>query len=598
MTLKSAILSLLALGSLCQLSMAQPQFNKTWFNGKGIDVVDVGNNTVTVLGTDGAADILLTNLDFYGNVSAFQVGINHSYGNPNEEFRPTKLILTPQGDYIVVGIYSYYDADVRTYHFYPFATRISASGIVTWVQIYRASYTWSKIPVPGYTRANIVLVEDDPNGDESYIISAPGDPHHHQFSGAYPQDIIINAIRIDANGVPLWNKKYVPDASIRTGFYSFESYPQALTYYEDGGGNGAYFIGGTDQRWYMGAGASAHSFYMAIDRNGNMTVPYNRIDVISTGAPVYAWNCDALYDAAQQRVVMAASTINWSGTGSSASAITVVQFDNALNIIQGDYYHHNTDLTENYSFDIEFDVNKGHFLIAAWVFDEFNMLGSMALLKLNRLSMSPVFYKRYNHQTSNSDNAAVIPLVDASNTYENYVMVGTRAPATPNGLRVISTTQTGFACGEDELNPQHGAVGLMGNPDLYVDITPVGYITPTSSNPILFIQSTDCWVDPNYKKSPTSIGESPAAADFTAYPSQFTGAQQDIRISFASESGQGATAKLYNSKGQLLEQQRIQLTEGENELLLQMNFPHTGIYNLVISADDQSMQHTVRLVRH
>lgn len=588
---------LLAVALLCTLTAAQAQYNRTWDYGMALDIVDVGNGNVATLATDASADIILAEHDFFGNLN-FRTYHNLTMGQTGEEFRPTKMVFTPNGEYIVVGIYSYFQGGVDI-DYAPFAARFDNRGILLWVNVYDASVIPGRSMPQGYSRANVVYVADDP-ANESYIITTPSDPHDVNYHGNHPTDVVIHALRIDALGAPIWNKKYKLDPALRptnppyNSYYSMESYPQALTYYTEGGGGAKYFIGGTTVTWYYG-GVTTGSFFMSIDRNGAIDHPYARIN--SMGGPFAAWDHDATYDPSTQEVVMVSTAWNSSMFGSSATAIHVTRFSSSLAISSCNFYHDPNNFSENYVRDISLDILGGNYVIASWVFDQGIIVGSAALLKLDKVTMTPVFYNRYN--ISNATNGvAVVCHTDAAGGTERYTMHGNTEPSTINS-RLISTDVNGDDfCSMVPLNPSQGRLLLTSANDPFVEINVIGDVGVNDWQPQL--STSDYFCGTHYFKkehNTTSIGETQTATTMECYPSIVSKASEQITLSLRAEEETDVLLTLYNVEGQLIFQKNYSLDVGPNQLTWEQEFASLGLYFLKVSSDTPALNQTFQMAR-
>lgn len=591
---------LLAAALLCTLTVAHAQYNRTWDYGMAIDIVDAGNGNVTTLATDASADIILAEHDFFGNIN-FRTYHNLSLGQSGEEFRPTKMVFTPNGEYVVVGIYSYLQGGLDI-DYAPFAARFDSRGIMLWVNVYDASSLPGRPMPQGYSRANVVYVADDP-ANESYIITTPSDPQDDVvYHNDHHTDVVIHALRIDALGAPIWNNKYKLDPAIRpvnptyNNYYSMESYPQALTYYTEGGGGGRYFIGGSTVTWYYG-GVTTGSFFMSIDRNGAIDHSYARINETATGGPFGAWDNNAVYDANTQEVVMVSTAYNSTGLGTSASAIYVTRFGSALAINSCNFYQDPNNFSENYVKDISLDVSGNNYVIAAWVFDQGSTVGSAALLKLDKITMLPAFYNRYNisHATN---SAAVVCHTDMGGTIENYTMHGNTEPSTVDS-RLFNTDVNGDDfCSFNPLNPIQGTIALTPANDPFVVVNVIGDAGVNVWQPQL--TTTDYFCGTHYFKkgnTATSLEELPTTAAMECYPSLISEASEQMTLSLEAEEETNVLLTLYNAEGKLIYQRNYELDAGPNQLTWQQEFDTPGLYFLKVNSDTPALNQTFRLAR-
>lgn len=589
--LKSTLLLIIV---LCTASSVSAQYNRQWDYGKALDIADVGNGEVITLATDNSADIILSHHDFFGNILMRQYYNLFGFGG-QEYFEPYKIIVTPGGDYIVVGIYGQFDPVPRLMDYAPFAIRFNAAGVIQWQRIYQTSPTFTKNLVPGYTRANIVYVEDDPN-TESYIITTPSDPHPNDQSYVFSNDVVVNALRINASGNPLWNKKYRLNTTLRqtTGhpyenYYAVESYPQALTYYDDANGSGAYFIAGTNLRWFNSFGLAQETFFMSIDRNGGIVRSTTRMNETTSGAGAYSWWNDALFDANTNEVVMVSSMPGWFGSGSSASVINITKFSNALAINSGDYYYHGTDVTENYAYDIEFDQNQNNYIIAAWVFDETTVVGNMSMLKVNPIPMTPTFYHRFtpDHSTNNS---SIISVLDQFGR-ERYVMHG--HPEPNYNSRLVGTDVAGDDwCRMSPLTPIHATIGFTAVPDVdeFIDVT--GSQEMYAQQPFLTTPDYFCGLD--YKKGGDDVYSSldePNTLDEPAlFPNIVQNESEHITLQLDLREATQLNIAIYGANGQLVSERSFNGYIGTNKHSWMQSFPSRGVYMVRILSEDGAVQ--------
>lgn len=598
MTKKTIVYGLLSLFMGIAMSTSA-QYNKQWDYGQALDIADAGNGTVITLATDNSSDLIVSHHDFFGNILFRRYYNLVGYNTGNQAFEPSKIIVTPNGEYLVVGIYSHYDPITRLIDYAPFAVRLDASGNLLWMRLYHTSPTFSKPLIQGYSRANIVFVEDDPSM-ESYIITTPSDPHHSDLSYIHTYDVVINAFRIDANGTPIWNKKYRVSTPARYStppymdYFATESYPQALTYYDDANGAGAYFIGGSNIRWFNYS-YSQETFFMSIDLNGAIVRPFSRMNEASSGIGAYSWWNDAIFDDQNNEVVMVSSMPGWFGSGSSASVINITKFNNALGINSGDYYYHGTDVTENYAYDIEFDRNSNNFLIAAWIFDEATIVGNMAMLKVDRISMNPIFYNRYtpDHNTMNS---SIISVEDQFGQ-EKYTMHG--FPEQNPSSRLLGTDIIGDDwCRTQPLNPIHATQGFTAAPDPFEVFDVWGYQELGYELPGL--TTIDYFCGLNYKKeqnTATSIEELKEENALSIFPSAVQDQNSTMTLQLALEQASPITISVYGTDGKLVSKKQFNGEIGENKLSWTQQFPSAGMYMISVTSSDTKVQETKYIIR-
>ena len=574
---------------MCFAGHVEAQYNKAWPGNNSIDIATNSKGHTCVLGSNSDYAITLRELDFVGNQNFF-TGYSPTLP-PGDELRPTKLLRTPADDYIVVGFYYRAPTHAHLSDLSPFAARFDEFGNFLWLQDYQGSLTFSPHMPTDLAQASIVYVENDP-GVESYIITAPADPHAANYSYTYTEDVTINAIRIDGGGMPMWNKKYMLPHSARsaTSYSMYQDYPQALTFanFDASTGLGVYFIAGVSVRTVFGWGY--YNFFMSIDKDGNIAQDYTEI-----GTPV-AWDNDAIFDASTDRVVIASTMPNISGSGNSASLIGVTQIDNNYSI-QSVHHYQYPDATENYAMSIEEDATGDYYLIAASIHDIPINIDDMAMLKLDKVSMIPDFYHRFNRLTS-TWGAAMVSAVDQASGTENYVLAGTvNGTSTPES-RVVSADVFGDVCGIDPLPHIQGNYtwNPVGKNYDVIDLF-IFHQHSMEQDPIL-TRPYDCDpANPDYKKSLDSSSPILSETSVKLFPTVLNPSDNKVTLNFEAAEEGNYTASLYSVTGKVIEEKDGTFSTGEQSVVWNLPLSESAMYLIRVQLADSEKTHVFRVVK-
>lgn len=588
--MRQTLLTAIMLACIIWAQQAVAQYNKTYIstiNGSqvqstAIDIVDAGNGEACVLSGAGVAgglpSIVLRKHDFNGNIlfeTAHTPHVNFFYAE--------KMVLTPNGEYIVVG--THYDAaNVNN----PFAARFDNSGNILWFHVYPSNSTWTSYS-GSFARVCIVRAEDDPA--ESYIITAPGDQF---YPTTWNDDIVVNALKIDAGGIPVWNKKYALPAADRNGTYagftSIDDLPNTLCYGTDGGMH-KYLIAGTTVKNVL----SERGFQFSIDGNGNIVDQYTEYFISG-----YPFGHDALFDPATQQFVLTFTM----GNNNLAPPVTVSEIAvlklnfGTLGIVSYDYYWDNN-AVENYGVSIKENAPRDAYIIASWVSNPLSVNQSIintALLKIDK-SGTPFFLKRYNEDTY-SWPSAIISLTDPLSGTENYVTAG--YAHFNNDTRIYSTDVNGDVCGVIDVQPSHNGYDYGPAPYSYSEAPfPPNFFRENVQIENLQTQITDCANAPNpsqYKSKPAGITANTAVKDVKVYPTILT---QNNKVIFETigNNGTDMLAELYTIDGRKAGSITFSLTAGLNTGIWDIPAQQAGNYFIRISTADKSLNKTVKITK-
>lgn len=627
---------------------AKAQFNKTYqysINGVNehvwsVDIVPDGNgNTLhlsTIVGT--YDNLIITKYDFNGNVlwdEAFQLQ------DPGT-IVPTKLIQTDRGNIIVTGMYTEAGETMPN----PFAVRFRSNGAYEMMRVYKSN-TINTLGSMNYsfTRANIVRAQG--TGDESYIITAPGEgPLNWKMNTSVTpnrnySDIVVNAIRIDFDLTPMWNKKYFIDESIvlrenwASPFNSVDiqthwDYPSGLSHvYDNTIRADKYVICGNSIDYHVTPGGTGYDreywFTIAIDNNGApVTHNANRYRQLPSvpGGYGYTFGHDNYWDQNTGEVIMTHTIGNTNIAGSAtsgasltpASVINVAKFNqDDLNFTSSppvsDYYFYQ-DATENYANGVFENEAIDGYVIGAWISDNTTHAGmpypddlntNIALLEIDKLSKTINGYNRYNVFTE-ALTANIAYNHDPSTSTTNYVIAGTKQVSTDYDVRIISTDIGLSACGEQTYPTGYGTlsynnqIGEYHDPFIAYDYYPVedkelvGMTESTSA--------TDCnnAPDPDRYKG-TDVAQVSTGSKFKIYPSVLHNdntVSLDINATYTTD----VSAVVYSIDGRQVAKKNFEVNAGDNTLQWQLQLPQAGNYIIKLMSSDEALQGTSRITKY
>lgn len=567
-------------------SNALAQYNKTYLaningafvNSNAIDIADAGNGEYCVLsaaGTQAAPSLVLRKHDFNGNI-LFET----SHAIPG--ISPQKLLHTPNDEYIVVGLH-YGAAGVTN----PFAARFDNSGNFMWLYVYQCNTTFLSFP-GSFCRVNVVRAEDDVN--ETYILVAPG---QQVYSTTFNNDIVINAMKIRANGWPLWSNKYAMSPADRNGTYgaftAIQDLPYALACGTDGNSY-KYFIAGVTLKSIF----SERNYHFSIDGNGAIVDPYQEY----WGPAGYPFGHDAIFDATTNEFVLTHTQGNSGIVGNpNVSQIAIVKYDfNTLGINAWHYYY-DANAVECYGKSIKENAAQDAYIVASWVSNPLSPNQSIvntALLKVDKAA-NPIFLKRYNENVT-SRAPAIISLTDPGSLTENYVMAGY-----VSDVRMYSTDVNGDVCGvidvPVEASEHTEQVKDYPYADNYQDPT---YTPVNLQNEGIFTNITDCINAPDpsqYKNRPTGITVNNAAGDITVFPTLLEQDNNTIILETFVEKNTTLQLQLFTIDGRMAGSVSFEVKTGSLKKSWQMPSLLPGTYILNISPADETLNKTVRITK-
>lgn len=567
----------------------QAQWNKTIFDNESIDIVEADNGGSCVLGSTYSHPLVLTKRDFNGNI-LFHTG-HSSFANPDDIIYPNSILYTQNDEYIVVGwIYKANTAFFPPADISLFAARFDALGNNLWVNEYQSSLSPSSVIRQSNMKVNIVFVEDDPSM-ESYILVGPGDAHGSNYSYVFP-DMTIHGIRIDENGSPIWDKKFLPPVLDRQGIYSniyaIEDYPMALTYanFQVGGGvQDVYFIAGLTVNWYYNSFGSSSDFCMGIDKDGNIV---NQYSDIGTPGVRYGANYEAIFDASANRVVLASNFYNPLGL-SSYTVLGVTKFDDLLNPTSSNYYEY-TGATQNHMEGISLDASTDNYIIASTLeFESANLIKNAAILKIDKTSMNSQFYHRYNYLRFSSAES-IMSITDPNSGIENYVMAAN--VSNPSGARVISTNDLGVSCGDRVIPVNSGT-------STYAPLSRFYDVLDFDAQSILFSQTdnlaffeTDCANSANpdtYKKEDgNALETSLLGENIMIYPTLLTSDKPIVTIETMTIASEDVKLILFSADGKQLAEMNFLMEEGNQSTNWTLPGLQTGNYFISIEKGNET----------
>lgn len=587
--MKKIVFPILMLLAFINQTTAQ-SYNETFYEGqcRSYDVIDASFGGMAAschLGNSATYPIILRKLDFNGNVLFNQV---MNINTPGAILHPTKVIHTPNDEYIVVGI-------IVTSTYNPFAARFSSNGIVQWFKEYN-----SNPGTPGSGdehKVNICRVEDD-GPAESYIITASGqDPYSTGPAPGSGDDFFVNALRIDGNGNLLWNKKYLllPTPPYNTYTYDVRVSPESLVFINDS--NPRYFIGGGLDGNLLGDG-----FFMSINKLGHIV---NRYTTLHTSLH---WFEEAIYDNTTREVITGYTTGNvTSGIMSSPTAAGVTKYSTAgggLTYSRSDFFALASSANETYGYGIKDDPAHSSYVLAAFVVPPVsNTPCSMALMRVGKTAPGVLnIFSDYNINRI-SYTTGVIKLVDGLN--ENYVLDGSiPVPGSSTyAMRVISTDNAGIACGRNPLDYNHSNPSFTTISDSLIEYNESGVIQHNvTTNPVApKYDNCDDYVNAggsaaSYRRGETSVSNVTTTEDIAIYPTLLK-SESEVHIDLNAGNNTSLDVIITSIDGRLISKSSLSLKEGANKLTVNMPAIAPGNYILKATTLDGSINKSIKLTR-
>lgn len=545
-----------------------------------INATNGGTNAYTcVLQTESTNQyILLKKLDFTGT-PVFDVAWQCPGGTT---IQPTKLVQTPNGEYMVVG---YYDDGLHPKA--PFAARFDATGFFKWFKYYPNS----KSPINWRTRAGKVViarVEDDPNYSDTYILAGSiGAP---PTSSGYTL-VDVNALRIDGNGSVMWDTTY-REMIIQAG----DNYEINVTTIAYGHSNTSdpkdkYLIGGVVDRSSSSGGLSYLTFYMSIDRNGRIVDHENNFFV-----PNYPFNVNAIYDFSENRFVLTYTMGNSGLVGSpvvSMAAITKLNYASLSHFVTKYFYI--PGVVENYSTGICEDLSQNNYLLSAW--EDISPTGNMAVYRIDQATLNLVQIHVFNVFTNTVPLTGIITVQDNSGPpLESHVMAGLgyNSNTLIDDMRIISTDATDNACG--------GIIPSLTGDGFYSPIIiPVSLSKDTGYS--VFKQTlkqftvltgyTDCAgaPDPDYYRTATEQ----VNGTLKIYPTLLDESNNTVTFDAYTEDRTTITLSIYNMEGKKMDTKTFDLDFGANRLSWTLPALLPGSYVISSISGNKDLNKTIRI---
>lgn len=551
---KAARIGALLMSCMISATVGTAQYNKTFetdadgliVSGASLDIAPAGPYSQCVLSNISqfpkeygfAADYNLINFKRVDNGGNTFWDRTYQTMDENFKFQPSRLIRTSDGGFIATG------RIVTPDFINPCAIKVDSTGTLEWNHLYYSNTTlFDDQPETAISR-----VTDDSSGVESYIIVRTGVSDDWQ----HPYDVTVNALRIQANGQLIWNRKYnLGDRNF--GDKIVKDYPRTVTEVPDSTGN-FYFIAGTR----LNQDSSGHAidsslFFMGIDKDGHITRAYRHINI--KGIPKHQ---DALFDTSRfdSSIVLSYTHANSRLVNNNRSQIGVMKLDKSLNIKMMNYYYAQG-IVENQAARISLNAANNAYVIACNTKDSLSYYNeNIALLKLNKAG-TPVFYNNYNiarHTKANS-----ILKIDSSAGPEYYHIVGLREsdhydPSTGDALtdkRLLKTDASGNACGVNYLNPRwqsyRDTLIFRGYYETDADNMEVMEMQEID---VLYLPSNcDSANAPYFKNGPVKATAVQQAVKVTVYPTLLQSGDQQLNIATMLTEHTGLNATLYSIDG-------------------------------------------------
>ena len=528
--------------------------------------------------------ILLRGIDPNGNVTPLEV----AYTYP--DILPTKLLYTPNGEYIVVGYHlEPISVGGTTYGKQPFAAKFNAAGVFQWMQVYQVNgIAHSR---NGVERVNIVYCPNANPAIESYIITYTADQNFYTpllGPGMLNEDATIGALRLDGtNGNPIWAAKYYLPFAARSTESIHGDYPHALAY-----GKGKYFISGiTDispvtPPYY-------NNFMMTININGGIVDDYRRY-VVGNRTLTH----DAIYDAGTNEFVMSMA-LEGANTPIALTAFDVMKVDQTtLNVNDNDFYYDQSSM-ENYAVSIKETPDQQNYIIGGTISgDPFNnwALGtSTGLLKINKAG-AVQFLRRYN-PLRDQDPSAVTVYADPVTGLENYrIGITPYGAVTPGGIdmRVLTTDDIGdIPCWsmERSYGTTH-TVPLVAVPET---LTVAVAYAPNPVTPLMLDLNTSMTICTGPASKSLSVYNTVPGKTFKVYPTLLAAGDDKLNFEISSTGGTTLTITAVAMDGRTIGKYETAIKEGDNKLSWQLPTNVPGNYILNISSADNSIRKAERI---
>ena len=563
-----------------------------------VDIVETANPGFScMLGTrySGAGGtqynnlILLRGLDANGFTN-----FETAYTHPN--ILPTKLLYTPNGEFIVAGFHLEtipvpvgYPPSFN-YTKQPFAAKFDAAGVLQWMQVYRVNSIWMQNNVE---RVNIVYCPDAAPGVESYIMTYPADQAFYPpplVIGTINEDVTIGALRLDGTtGNPIWEAKYYMPLTPRQNEEIHGDYPHALAY-----GVNKYFISGITDIFPV-APPYYNNFMMSIDINGGVQDQYRQFRI---GARTLSH--DAIYDAGTNEFVMSMA-LEGSGVVTLTSFDVMKLDDATLNVNANDLYY-DISSVENYARSIRETPDQLHYVIGGVIFGDPSNVhpgNSSAILKIEK-TRHPSFLRRYNPDRY-QDMSAETPFIDPNTGNERYRIgitpYGAFGPGTID-MRVITTDDGGdIPCwnsdrgiGTSSLAPIVNAPAILA-----VASSSLGPNAVTPNRPNVFNIMTLCTIPPGPAYKTLSLSNPTPGEAFKVYPTLLAAGDDRLNFEINATGTTTLTVMAVSMDGRTIGKYETVIKEGNNKLSWQLPANVPGNYILNITSADNSIRKTERI---
>lgn len=558
---------------------ADAQYNNTYTGGLGtsIDIATAGGGSTCVLGTNTSFPIILKKIDFSGT-PLWDFG--YDFSSIPYNVRPTKVLATKTGDFIVVGIAN----DANTYN--PFAAKFNSSGTFQWFNI----FTSNPAVIPpaqaagSLEKVNICEVMDDAVNPNTYIITATGtDPF---MSGATGYDDVINVLRINSAGTLLWNKKYYPPFPYNTPNDDVREQPESITYASPTGGTKRYVITGSSD-YLLLSGTTYNGFFMGVDKAGNIVDPYQRIALPNPR------HFNAIFDNPDVVVAYTCTNSYVSLAASSGSSIGLSRINttSGLSWYQSDFYAF-AGASETDEKGLTMNAAKTKYVLAWDIYDGVPATPSvMGMTEINKSTSTLGFSNDYNYLRETKGAA----IIDAVKSGERYVLLGTPINAGGSaGMRLVGEDMgVNTVCGRHPRQPEHATFSFTPPPTSYltynIQLAQNGY-TPVT----VFLTGMNSCTSPADYYKPSGVETASMQSGMAVYPTLLN-TETAVNLDVNAESANKINVSLSAIDGKIISSTVFNTTSGKNHFLLDVKNLVPGTYVLNITSADGSLNKTIKL---
>ncbi len=580
-------LFLLTITGACYCNTLSAQYNNTYTGGGGesVDVVNAtsgGTAYSVMLGTSSTYPIILKKVDFFGNPPTWDYG--YSFSNSQLTIRPTKLLRTSSGDFIVVGIAN----DNFTYN--PFAAKFNNLGVFQWMYTYASNQTVLTPPfdLGGLSkRVNICEVMDDPGSPNTYMITATG-TNPFSTGGAWGSDDFINVLRISSSGAVMWNNKYYPPIAFNTPNDDIRENPETIVYANPTGGTSRYFIAGVSSYLLM-TGTTYYGFFMGIDNTGMIVDPYQRVALPTPR------NCNAIFDNPDVVYSFTCSNGFTGGTSGSCIGLSRVNTASGLSLYQSDFYSASF-ASETDERGLVEDAASSKYVVACDIYDGVpSKPSSMGIMEIDKSSGTATYFNDYNYQRE-SHAKGIIDLVSGGT--EHYVMTGTpiNAGSTSAGMRLIGEDRLpGSVCGRHALLYDYANYNPLTANSTYQTYMLTNMRTSYSTSRQTLSGMNICTSPADYYR-PTGVAEQGYSEDVTVYPTLLN-AEREINMDIVTNHSGKIYVTLVGIDGRSLLGRTLEASNGKNHFSFDVTSLIPGSYLLVVTNSDKTLNKTTKLTK-